>query len=91
LALLGIYADNCLVIGKDMKIEKLIVDLKKNGLNMKIEHDLNDYLICLIIEDANLNQILILQPHFINSLEARFGKEVESKRVLDPKVQNYLS
>ena len=70
-----------MVIGSDKQIEKLIDDLKDNGFNLKIEHDLNDYLSCRIIEDINLNQILILQPHLINNLESKFGKEVEGKRV----------
>jgi Reverse transcriptase (RNA-dependent DNA polymerase) len=81
LTLVGIYVDDCLVIGRDKHIGKLIDDLKDNGFNLKIEHDLNDYLSCRIIEDINLNQILILQPHLINNLESKFGKEVEGKRV----------
>jgi hypothetical protein len=81
LTLVGIYVDNCLVIGKDNQIEKLIVDLKNNGFNLKIEHDLNDYLSCRIIEDAHLKQILILQPHLTSNLEAKFGEEVEGKKV----------
>jgi hypothetical protein len=81
LTLVGIYVNDCLVIGKDDQIEKLIVDLKSNGFNLKIERDLNDYLSCCIIEDAHLKQILILQPHLIKNLEAKFGKEVEGKKV----------
>jgi Reverse transcriptase (RNA-dependent DNA polymerase) len=61
LTLVGIYVGDCLVIGKVKEIEKLIVDLKNNGFNLKVEHNLNDYLSCFIIEDVGLNQILILQ------------------------------
>jgi hypothetical protein len=70
-----------LIIGKGKEIEKFIVDLKNDGFNLKVEHGLNDYLSCCITEDVGLNQILILQPYLINNLEAKFGKEVEGKRV----------
>jgi hypothetical protein len=66
LTLLGICVDDCLVIGKDTQNERMIVNLKNNGFNLKIERDLNNYLSCCIIEDVNLNQILILQPHLPN-------------------------
>jgi hypothetical protein len=54
--------------------------LKENGFNLKIEYKLTDYLSCCVIEDAKLNRILILQPHFINNLQAKFGEEVVNKR-----------
>jgi hypothetical protein len=34
-----------------------------------------------LIENAELKEILILQPHLINNLEVKFGDEVKSKRV----------
>jgi hypothetical protein len=34
-----------------------------------------------LIENAESKEILILQPHLINNLEAKFGDEVKSKRV----------
>jgi hypothetical protein len=59
----------------------LIVDLKENGFSLKIENNLTDYLSCRVMEDYDMNQVLILQPHLINNLKAKFGKEVERKRV----------
>jgi len=69
-----------LVIGKGRQIEKLIVDLKDSGFNLKIEHDLNDYLSCHIIEDVNLKQILSIQHKLIHELETKSGNEVEANR-----------
>ena len=80
LTLVGSNVGDFLVIGKDKEIEKLIVDLKNNGFNLKVEHGLNDYLSCRIFEYVRLNQILILQPQLINNLEAKFWKEVEEQR-----------
>jgi hypothetical protein len=45
----GIYVDDCLVIGKEPQINQLIVELKENGFNLKIEHNLKDYLSCCVI------------------------------------------
>ena len=54
--------------------------LKQNGFNLKIEYNLTDYLSCRVIEDVKMNRILILQPHLINNLQAKFGEEVVNKR-----------
>jgi hypothetical protein len=78
--MIGIYVGDCLVVGKDMHIQELIVALKENGFNLKIECNLTDYLSCRVIEDVKLNRKLILQPHLINNLQAKFGKEVVNKR-----------
>jgi hypothetical protein len=67
-------------VGKEMQIQELIVALKENGFNLKIEYNLTDYLSCRVIEDVKMNRILILQPHLINNLQAKFGEEVVNKR-----------
>ena len=77
--IIGVYVDDCLVIGKETQIRQLIAELKENGFNLKIENNLKDYLSCRVIEDEK--RILILQPHLINNLQAKFGNEVEKKRV----------
>jgi hypothetical protein len=59
----------------------VIDDLKMNGFNLKVESSLKDYLSCRVIEDSIQKSILILQPHLINNLEAKFGGEVCNKRV----------
>ena len=79
--LIGIYVDDCLVIGKESQISRLIVDLKVKGFNLKVEKDLKDYLSCRIVENAEKNEILILQPHLINNLVERFGEEVQDRRI----------
>jgi hypothetical protein len=79
--MIGIYVDECLVIGKRDKIDELIVDLKTSRFNLKVEDNLTDYLSCQLIENAELKEILILQPHLINNFGAKFGDEVKSKRV----------
>jgi len=79
--LIGIYVDDCLLIGKEKQISKLIDDLKSSGFNLKIEKNLTDYLICCIIENDEKGEILVMQPHLINCLIEKFGDEVKDKRV----------
>jgi hypothetical protein len=50
--MIGIYAENCLVIRKRNKINELIVALKTSGFNLKVENNLTDYLSCQLIENA---------------------------------------
>jgi hypothetical protein len=44
--MIGVYVDDCLVIGKHDGIDELIVDLKTSGFNLKVENNLTDYLSC---------------------------------------------
>jgi hypothetical protein len=62
------------------QINQLIVELKENGFNLKIENNLKDYLSCCVIEDENMSLVLIFQTHLIDNLHAKFGEEVEKKR-----------
>jgi hypothetical protein len=68
--LIGIYADDCLVIGKENQISSLITDLKNGGFNLKITQNLTDYLSCQVLENQDL------QPHLINDLRDKFKDEV---------------
>jgi hypothetical protein len=79
--MIGIYVDDCLVIVKHDGIDEMIVELKTSRFNLKVENNLTDYLSCQLIENEESKEILILQPHQINNLEAKFGDEVKNKRI----------
>jgi hypothetical protein len=66
------------VIGMHDRIDGMIVELKKSGFKLKLENYLTDYSSCQSIEKTELEEILILQPHLINTLEAKFGDEVKN-------------
>ena len=78
IVLIGIYVDDCSVIGKDEQIKRIIDDLEANGFNLKIERNLKDCLSCCAIENVDSKTILILHLHLINnsiwnlSLEMKF-------------------
>jgi hypothetical protein len=46
LIMIGIYVDDCLVIGKRNRIDDLIVELKTRGFNLKVDNKLIDDLSC---------------------------------------------
>jgi hypothetical protein len=79
--IIGIYVDDCLVVGKEDHIQDVIQGLKASGFNLKVESSLKDYLSYCVIEDLESKSVMILQPHLINNLEAKFGQEVCNKRV----------
>jgi hypothetical protein len=72
--MIGIYVDDCLVIGKRDGVDELIVELNTSGFNLKVENNLTDYLSCQLIENAELNEIMIFQTHLISNLEANFWR-----------------
>jgi len=74
--LVGVYVDDCLVIGKQGQIDKLIIELGDGGFNLKVTSSLTDYLSCRVIESESRNEMKIAQPHLINSLSNKFGVEV---------------
>jgi hypothetical protein len=79
--MIGIYVDDCLVIGNRNRIDELIVERKTSGFNLKVENNLTGHLSCQLIENRELKRMSILQPHLINNLEAKFGDKVKNKRI----------
>ena len=69
--LIGIYVNDCLDIGDEELIAKLIVGLKKNGFNLKVENSLKDFLSCWVNENKDLIQIMISEPQSINNWLAK--------------------
>jgi hypothetical protein len=78
--IIGIYIDNCLIIGKDESIECLIDELKKHEFNLKVEMNVNEYLSCCIEESKDEGKLTMIQPHFLTRLIKNFGEEIEGKR-----------
>jgi hypothetical protein len=73
--MIAIYIDDCLTIGIDKAIEEIINALKGHNFGMKVEDNLNDYLNCKILQERDKGKVCIMQPHLIDNLEKKFGKE----------------
>jgi hypothetical protein len=83
--IIGIYVDDCLIIGKNESIDCLIDELKKHEFNLKIEKNLNEYLSCCIEESKDEAKLTMIQPHVLTRLIKNFGEEIEGKRkILTP-------
>jgi vesicle coat complex subunit len=81
LILIGIYVNDCLVIGKETKILRLIMDLKNGGFNLEVTRNLSDYLSCWVLENQSNNEVLTLQLHLINNLRENVDNEVNQMGV----------
>ena len=70
---IAIYVDDNLLVGDAEAIQKTIKDLKVNGLVLKIEDDLKDYLSCEVKILKDKKRAWLGQPHLIKNLEENFG------------------
>jgi hypothetical protein len=74
----GIYVNDCFVIGNENGINDIINGLKTYKFGLKIEDDLKDYLSFRILNDSERKTMTVMQPHFLNNLKENFGKEVNN-------------
>jgi hypothetical protein len=51
--IIGIYVNDCLIIGKEKSIDDLIDELKRHEFNLKVERNVNEYLSCCIEESKD--------------------------------------
>jgi Reverse transcriptase (RNA-dependent DNA polymerase) len=78
IGLVGIYVDDCMVIGCDEDIKKVIKRLKGYGFGLKVEEFLTDYLSCKVMMNRENAEVLVMQPHFLKGLEDKSGEEVNN-------------
>ena len=77
---IAIYVDDNLLVGNKEAIDKTIELLQKEGFNLKIEDNLEDYLSCNIHFSKSGNSAWLGQLHLIANLNRKFGKSVETLR-----------
>jgi hypothetical protein len=80
--IIGIYVDNCLIIGKDKSIDCVIDEIKKHEFNLKVERNVNKFLSCCIEESKDERKLTMIQPHLFSCLIKNLGEEIEGKRKL---------
>jgi Holliday junction resolvase RusA-like endonuclease len=86
MVMIAIYVDDCLTIGTEEAIEKVIHALKEHNLGLKVENNLTDYLSCKIFQERYKGKvwIRITQPHLIDNLDKKFCEAVN-------KLQSYIT
>jgi hypothetical protein len=77
--IIGIYFDDCLIIGKNESIDFLIHELKKHEFNLKVEKNVNEYLSCCIEESKDEAKLTMIQPHLLTCLIKNYGEENKEK------------
>ena len=70
---IGMYVDDCLLIGDRPVILETIELIKKTGFNVTVEGALTDYLSCEIRCNEGKTKAWIGQPHLIKKIKATFG------------------
>jgi hypothetical protein len=70
--IIGIYVDDCLIIGKESSVSKLLEDLKKHKFNLKIKKDVVEYFSCHIVESKSEAKLIMIQPHLLIQLTRKF-------------------
>ena len=78
--IVGIYVDDCLIIGKESSVSSLLEELKKHEFNLKIEKNVKEYLSCCIVETKEEGKLTMIQPHLLTRLTQRFGEEIKGMR-----------
>jgi hypothetical protein len=63
--IIGIYVNDCLIIGKKSSISNLLEELKKHEFNLKIKKDVVEYLSCHIVESKKEAKLTMIQPHLL--------------------------
>ena len=80
LVFVALYVDDNLMVGHPNPIQKTIKELQANGLTLKVEDNLCDYLSCGIIFSSNHKKAWLGQPHLISKLEQTFENQVQGLR-----------
>jgi hypothetical protein len=88
--IIGIYVNDCLIIGKESSISNLLEELKKHEFNLKIEKDMVEYLSCHIVESKKEAKLTMIQPHLLIRLTQKFGEEIKKmKKDLTPSTPRF--
>ena len=74
---MAIYVDDCLCVGDDDAIDEVIKKIKQEGLKLKIEANLEDYLNCQIVFSEDKRRAWLGQPDITDRIVKKFGKMVE--------------
>ena len=74
---IGLYVDDCLCIGETKALELLEMKLEENGLTLKTERELTDYLSCDVKFNKDKTKAILRQPHLLKTLRDDFWNMVK--------------
>ena len=77
---IAIYVNDCLCIRDDDAIKEVIDKIKDEGLKLKIENNLEDYLNCHIVFSKDKTKAWLGQPELIERIEKKFGRIVKNMK-----------
>ena len=74
---IAIYVDDNLMVGHEAAINETIRQIEQEGLVLKVEDNLHDYLSCEIVFSEDKKRAWLGQPHLILKLDETFGDAVK--------------
>ena len=77
LVFVAIYVDDNLVVGHKKAVDRTITQLREEGLMLKVEDNLHDYLSCDICFSQDRKRAWLGQPHLISNLAKTFRDEMK--------------
>ena len=77
---IALYVDDNLLVVNPEAIDVVIASLKAEGLILKIEDNLRDYLSCEIVFSPDRSKAWLGQPYLISNLKSKFGSRVMDLR-----------
>ena len=70
---IALYVDDNLIVGHPEALKERIQGPRGEGLVLKVEDDLKDYLSCEIDFSKDKKSVWLGQPHLISNLKKAFG------------------
>jgi hypothetical protein len=83
IVIIAVYVDDCYAIGDEPALVDMIMSNQNNGLKVKVEKDLSDYLSCEVMFNKGRTKAWLGQPHLIKRLENSFSDFIKSDKNYD--------
>ena len=80
LVIMCIYIDDGFAIGDKPALEEMVEQMRDEGLEVKVEFSMEDYLSCHVLFDKSGEKAWLGQPHMVKKIVSTFGDEVKGMR-----------
>ena len=80
MVIMCIYIDDGFAIGDRPALEQMVAQIKSEGLEIKVDYKMEDYLSCQVVFDRSGDKAWLGQPHMVKKIVNTFGKEVKGRK-----------
>jgi hypothetical protein len=83
MVIIAVYVDDCYAIGHEPALQETIRLIQLNGLKVKVEDNMTDYLSCEVVFNKECSKAWLGQPHLVKRLEKSFTEFISSTKNYD--------